>query len=139
MSFAASAGMVLLNKVALSSFGFNCPNALLLFQCSLCGLMVQISGLLGFVRLEPWNTNIVKIWFPVNVIFVGMIGTSFYSLRDLGVRHAQPFKHPPLPACGTICSDTYSAQAQERRPSCLQSPCPSVNACCMTADVWLCL
>ena len=78
--------MVLLNKVALSSFGFRSPNALLLFQCAVCAALVQISGLVGALRLEPWNWAINKIWFPVNLIFVGMIGTSFYSLALLGVR-----------------------------------------------------
>ena len=43
---AASAGMVLLNKVALSSFGFHSPNALLLFQCSVCAALVQVCGVL---------------------------------------------------------------------------------------------
>ena len=77
--------MVLLNKVALSSFGFQCPNALLLFQCALCAALVQISGLVGAIKLEPWSAAITKIWFPVNLIFVAMIGTSFYSLKMLGV------------------------------------------------------
>ena len=26
------------------------------------------------VRLEPLRWNIVKLWLPVNIIFVGMIG-----------------------------------------------------------------
>ena len=47
--------------------------------------LLQVSGLVGALRLEPWNWNITKIWAPVNMIFVGMIGTSFYSLALLGV------------------------------------------------------
>ena len=84
--------MVLLNKVALSSFGFQCPNALLLFQCALCAALVQGCGLVGLIKLEPWSAAITKIWFPVNLIFVAMIGTSFYSLQALGVRpmHCSP-------------------------------------------------
>ena len=86
--------MVLLNKVALSSFGFQCPNALLLFQCALCAALVQISGLVGAIKLEPWSAAITKIWFPVNLIFVAMIGTSFYSLKLLGVRPVSEAQAP---------------------------------------------
>ena len=41
---------------------------------------------MGLLRLEPWNLAITKLWAPVNMIFVAMIGTSFYSLALLGVR-----------------------------------------------------
>lgn len=76
--------MVLLNKAALSSFAFQCPNSLLFFQCALCVVLVQATAWLGFIKLEPWNMKIVRVWLPVNVIFVGMIATSFFALKDLG-------------------------------------------------------
>lgn len=34
---------------------------------------------------RTWQVEIVRIWLPVNVIFVGMIGTSFWALRSLNV------------------------------------------------------
>lgn len=81
----ASISMVLLNKVALSSFDFNSPNALLFFQCALCVLLVKACQGAGLVKLEPFNMQIIRVWLPVNVIFVGMIGTSFWALRSLNV------------------------------------------------------
>lgn len=78
--------MVLLNKHALASFDFNAPSALLFFQCALAVVLVKICELLGFVKqLQPLKKDLVLIWFPVNLIFVGMIGTSFYALQTVGV------------------------------------------------------
>lgn len=76
--------MVLLNKAALSSFDFHSPNSLLFSQCALCVVLVQLCAWAGVVKLEPWNNKIVQVWLPVNVIFVGMIATSFFALKDLG-------------------------------------------------------
>ena len=82
--------MVLLNKAALSSFDFHCPNSLLLFQCALSVVLVQLCALSGLVKLEPWNLKIIRLWLPVNIIFVGMIATSFLALKDLGARLPMP-------------------------------------------------
>ena len=183
---AASAGMVLLNKAALSSFEFNAPMSLLFFQCVVCVALVRLSALLGkleakcpalsytssnylhafthqgnqlatktmphdvnmgftgiiciayhvqhhsgsaahtqmerlggkaidvinlcgksyltaslltkegcagFIKVEPINFPIVKLWFPVNLIFVGMIFTSFFALKALGVPMATVLKN----------------------------------------------
>lgn len=81
----ASISMVLLNKVALSSFQFHSPNALLFFQCMLAVALVQACKLAGLVKVEPLTIQVARIWLPVNVIFVGMIGTSFYALQNLNV------------------------------------------------------
>ncbi|DBB06525.1 hypothetical protein WJX77_006771 [Trebouxia sp. C0004] len=81
----ASASMVLLNKAALSSFDFNSTTSLLFFQCLVCVILVKLADLLGLVTLEPWNMKIIQAWFPVNLIFVGMIWTSFFALKNLGV------------------------------------------------------
>ena len=89
----ASAGMVLLNKAALSSFNFNAPMSLLFFQCIVCVILVRLSAFLGFIKVEPWNPAIIKLWFPVNLIFVGMIFTSFFALKNLGVPMATVLKN----------------------------------------------
>lgn len=52
---------VLLNKVALSSFDFGSPNALLFYQCALCVLLVHICRLAGLVKVEPFNWQIIKV------------------------------------------------------------------------------
>lgn len=75
----------LLNKAALSSFDFKAPDSLLFFQCFLCVVLVKVFAMLGYIKVEPFNWNIVRVWYPVNLIFVGMIITSFWALKDLGV------------------------------------------------------
>lgn len=52
---------VLLNKVALSSFDFGSPNALLFYQCALCVLLVHACKLAGLVKVEPFNWQIIKV------------------------------------------------------------------------------
>lgn len=52
---------VLLNKVALSSFEFRSPNALLFYQCALCVLLVHACRLAGLVKVEPFNWQIIKV------------------------------------------------------------------------------
>ncbi|EFJ47809.1 hypothetical protein VOLCADRAFT_105037 [Volvox carteri f. nagariensis] len=81
----ASGSMVLLNKHALASFGFTAPTALLCFQCLLAATLVKSCELFGLVKLQPLRKDLVMVWFPVNLIFVGMIGTSFYALKEVGV------------------------------------------------------
>ena len=44
---------------------------------------------LGLIDVEPLNPKIVRIWLPVNVLFVGMLGTSFMALRTLNVAMVQ--------------------------------------------------
>jgi GDP-mannose transporter len=75
----------LLNKAALSSFDFKAPDSLLFFQCALCVVLVRLFALFGYIKVEPFNWNIVRVWYPSNLIFVGMIITSFWALKDLGV------------------------------------------------------
>jgi len=100
---AASASMVLLNKATLSSFAFTSPISLLLFQCLVCVVLVRGCSVAGAVKLEPWSFAIARLWFPVNVIFVGMIWTSFFALKHLGVPMATVLKN--MTNLFTICGD----------------------------------
>lgn len=95
--------MVLLNKATLSSFAFTSPISLLLFQCLVCVVLVRACSAVGAVKLEPWNFAIARLWFPVNVIFVGMIWTSFFALKHLGVPMATVLKN--MTNLFTICGD----------------------------------
>lgn len=76
---------VLLNKMALSSFNFHSANALLFFQCALCVFMVKAFEAFGLIKLEPFNLKVARVWVPVNIIFVAMIGSSFWALQLLNV------------------------------------------------------
>lgn len=82
---ASSAGMVLLNKFALSAFGFNSITSLLIFQCLFCVVAVRTTAALGLIKLEPWSWKVAATWFPANVVFVCMLWTSFPALQLLGV------------------------------------------------------
>jgi GDP-mannose transporter len=92
---AASGSMVLLNKHALNpkSFGFTAPNALLAFQCALAVLLVKACEFLGYVKPQPFKRDLVKVWFPVNLIFVAMVGSSFYALQHVGVAMVTVWKN----------------------------------------------
>lgn len=113
---AASGSMVLLNKHALNpkSFGFTAPNALLCFQCALAALLVKICELAGLVKLQPLKRDLIGIWFPVNLIFVGMIGSSFYALQHVGVAMVTVWKNVSnfvTAVCDvTIYKKSYSSQ-----------------------------
>lgn len=91
----ASGSMVLLNKTVLNpkSFGFTAPTALLCFQCILSVIMVKMCEAAGAVKLQPLTWQLVRIWFPVNLIFVGMIGSSFYALQFVGVAMVTVWKN----------------------------------------------
>ncbi|KAK9866984.1 hypothetical protein WJX84_002242 [Apatococcus fuscideae] len=89
----ASAGMVLLNKAALSSFDFTSPVSLLFFQCFVCVVLVKVTQAAGFIKLEPFSWDIARLWFPVNIIFVGMTWSSFAALKNLGVPMATVLKN----------------------------------------------
>jgi GDP-mannose transporter len=82
-----SSTLILFNKHALSSFSFSCPNALLFFHCFLSVVLVKLCEICGLLRqpIEPLKWSIVKIWFPVNLIFVGMLVSSFFALKLIGV------------------------------------------------------
>eukprot|EP00775_Hariotina_reticulata_P013510 gene13510-13635_t len=77
--------MTLLNKAALSAFHFTAPTALLCFQCSLTLALVYVAYALGFGKPPVMNLRLLQLWLPVNVLFVGMVWTSFYALSSIGV------------------------------------------------------
>ena len=85
--------MMLLNKATLSSFGFESPISLLFFQCAVCAGFVRVCDAVGAVKLEPWSFRIARLWFPVNIIFVAMLSTSFFALKELGVPMATVLKN----------------------------------------------
>jgi GDP-mannose transporter len=112
----ASGSMVILNKAALNpkSYGWTAPNALLCFQCALAALLVKVCEALGYVKLQPLKRDLVAVWFPVNLIFVGMIGTSFYALQHVGVAMVTVWKNVSnfvTAICDvTIFGKSYSTQ-----------------------------
>eukprot|EP00199_Chlamydomonas_sp_CCMP681_P000717 CAMPEP_0119105772 /NCGR_PEP_ID=MMETSP1180-20130426/3641_1 /TAXON_ID=3052 ORGANISM="Chlamydomonas cf sp, Strain CCMP681" /NCGR_SAMPLE_ID=MMETSP1180 /ASSEMBLY_ACC=CAM_ASM_000741 /LENGTH=432 /DNA_ID=CAMNT_0007090911 /DNA_START=55 /DNA_END=1353 /DNA_ORIENTATION=+ len=80
-----SAGTTLFNKHALSTFGWPAPSTLLFFQVAMAVFLLQAMDVLGFITLQPLRWESVRIWLPVNLIFVAMNVTGFYALQDVGV------------------------------------------------------
>lgn len=80
-----SMSMVLMNKHVLSNFEYSCTNSILLLQNIVSVLFVVLGNITNLIQTEPMRMDIVKLWLPVNLIFVGMIWTGFFSLKYLGV------------------------------------------------------
>lgn len=68
-------------RYVLSSYGLRAPNSLLFYHCALAVLLVEACRSARLVRLEPLRWPLVKAWLPVNLLFVGMLVTSFYALQ----------------------------------------------------------
>ncbi|KAI3801530.1 hypothetical protein L1987_29637 [Smallanthus sonchifolius] len=81
----SSCSMILLNKVVLSSYGFNAGISLMFYQNLICSVIVIILGLCGAVSLEKLSWKLVKVWIPVNLIFVGMLVSGMYSLKYINI------------------------------------------------------
>lgn len=68
-------------RYVLSSFNFKAPNTLLLYHCALAVALVEVCRAARLVRLEPLRWPLIRLWLPVNLLFVGMLVTSFYALE----------------------------------------------------------
>jgi GDP-mannose transporter len=81
----SSGANTLLNKEVLARHGFHAVHLLLLFHCALAVMFVYGVAWAGVARLEPLTRDVLRLWLPVNVIFVGMLATNFYALQSVGV------------------------------------------------------
>ncbi|XP_050237117.1 GDP-mannose transporter GONST2-like [Mercurialis annua] len=81
----SSCSMILLNKVVLSHYDFNAGISLMLYQNLICCLAVAVLSLCGAVSVEKLNWKLVRVWIPVNAIFVGMLLSGMYSLRYINI------------------------------------------------------
>ncbi|KMT09152.1 hypothetical protein BVRB_6g132580 isoform B [Beta vulgaris subsp. vulgaris] len=81
----SSCSMILINKFVLSSYNFNAGISLMLYQNFVSVIIVSTLSVLGVVSTEPLTWKLIKVWIPVNVIFVGMLITSMFSLKYINV------------------------------------------------------
>ncbi|KAM3289959.1 GDP-mannose transporter GONST1 isoform X2 [Capsicum chacoense] len=81
----SSCSMILVNKYVLSSYNFNAGISLMLYQNFVAVVVVSILSFFGVVSTERLTLRLIKVWLPVNVIFVGMLITSMLSLKYLNV------------------------------------------------------
>ncbi|CAK9146916.1 unnamed protein product [Ilex paraguariensis] len=81
----SSCSMILVNKCVLSSYGFNAGISLMLYQNFVSVVVVSMLSIFGVISTEPLTWRLIKVWLPVNVIFVGMLITSMFSLKYINV------------------------------------------------------
>ncbi|XWS71590.1 hypothetical protein CRYUN_Cryun03dG0151100 [Craigia yunnanensis] len=81
----SSCSMILLNKVVLSSYNFNAGISLMFYQNLISCLVVAILGLCRVVLVEKLNWKLIRVWIPVNIIFVGMLVSGMYSLKYINI------------------------------------------------------
>ncbi|KAL5993018.1 hypothetical protein ACLOJK_013938 [Asimina triloba] len=81
----SSCSMILVNKFVLSSYDFNAGISLMLYQNLVSVVIVSTLSFLGIISTEPLTWRLIRVWFPVNVIFVGMLITSIFSLKYINV------------------------------------------------------
>jgi GDP-mannose transporter len=82
--------MVLINKfVALSvaaEYRHAIPNlAVVWLQCAVAVFILEVARSLNFIEYPLLQWTIVKVWIPVNIIFVAMLTTSFLTFVYLSV------------------------------------------------------
>ncbi|XP_074566822.1 GDP-mannose transporter GONST1-like [Curcuma longa] len=80
-----SISMILVNKLVLSGYDFNAGISLMLYQNLVSVTIVSALSLFNIISTEPLTWKLVKVWLPVNVIFIGMLITSMFSLRYMNV------------------------------------------------------
>ncbi|KAA8543756.1 hypothetical protein F0562_022067 [Nyssa sinensis] len=81
----SSCSMILLNKIVLSSYAFNAGISLMFYQNLISSVIVLVLGFCGMVSLEKLSWKLIKVWIPVNVIFVGMLVSGMYSLKYINI------------------------------------------------------
>ncbi|XP_062096485.1 GDP-mannose transporter GONST1 isoform X1 [Humulus lupulus] len=81
----SSCSMILVNKFVLSGYDFNAGISLMLYQNLISVIIVSVLNFLGVISTEPLTWRLIKVWLPVNVIFVGMLVTSMFSLKYINV------------------------------------------------------
>ncbi|KDO50304.1 hypothetical protein CISIN_1g022936mg [Citrus sinensis] len=77
--------MILVNKFVLSGYNFDAGISLMVYQNFISVVTVTILSFLGVISTEPLTWRLIKVWLPVNVIFVGMLITSMFSLKYINV------------------------------------------------------
>ncbi|KAH9661824.1 GDP-mannose transporter GONST2 [Citrus sinensis] len=81
----SSCSMTLLNKVVLSTYNFNAGISLMFYQNLISTLVVAVFGFFGAVSVEKLNWKLIKLWIPVNLIFIGMLVSGMYSLKYINI------------------------------------------------------
>lgn len=80
-----SCSMILLNKLVLSGYNLNAGISLMFYQNLVSVVVICSLRASGTIATEPITWKLICIWFPVNLIFVGMLVSSIFSLKYINV------------------------------------------------------
>ncbi|KAJ8452675.1 hypothetical protein Cgig2_005011 [Carnegiea gigantea] len=81
----SSCSMILLNKVVLSTYGFNAGISLMFYQNLISTVIVAALSICGAVSVEKLSWKLIRVWLPVNLIFVGMLVSGMFSLKYINI------------------------------------------------------
>ncbi|KAK1644421.1 hypothetical protein QYE76_062226 [Lolium multiflorum] len=109
----ASCSMILVNKFVLSGYGFNAGISLMVYQNIVSVIIVSTLSLSGVIPTEPLTWKLIKVWLPVNIIFVGMLITSMFSLKYINVAMLTILKN--VANVLTASGETYFFKKQHDR------------------------
>ena len=88
-----STSMVLVNKLLLSTYKFRFPMVLLFHQNMMTVNSLYVAKELGVTTYEPLERGKVLKWLPMDIFFVLMLLTGFYSVQLLSVPMITIFKN----------------------------------------------
>jgi heme/copper-type cytochrome/quinol oxidase subunit 1 len=74
-------------------------------QAVIAVIMVQIAKAMKWVEYPPFELKVALQWLPVNVFFVGMLCSGFFSLMYANIAIVQVFKN--LTNIITVSGDAY--------------------------------
>jgi GDP-mannose transporter len=102
--------MILANKAITTSVPEDLRNAIpkfsvILFQTIIATILVSVAKMLKYVEYPAFDTAVALQWLPVNVFFVGMLCSGFFSLMYANVAMVQVFKN--LTNIVTVSGDSY--------------------------------
>uniref|UniRef100_A0A0E0LQF3 Sugar phosphate transporter domain-containing protein n=1 Tax=Oryza punctata TaxID=4537 RepID=A0A0E0LQF3_ORYPU len=109
----SSCSMILVNKYILSGYGFSAGIFLMLYQNIVSVTIVSTLSLSGAIPTEPLTWKLIKVWLPVNIIFVGMLITSMFSLKHINVAMLTILKN--VANVITASGETYFFKKQHDR------------------------
>ncbi|XP_006659745.1 GDP-mannose transporter GONST1 [Oryza brachyantha] len=109
----SSCSMILVNKYILSGYGFGAGIFLMLYQNIVSVTIVSTLSLSGVIPTEPLTWKLIKVWLPVNIIFVGMLITSMFSLKYINVAMLTILKN--VANVITASGETYFFKKQHDR------------------------
>uniref|UniRef100_A0A0D9X3K4 Sugar phosphate transporter domain-containing protein n=1 Tax=Leersia perrieri TaxID=77586 RepID=A0A0D9X3K4_9ORYZ len=109
----SSCSMILVNKYILSGYGFSAGIFLMLYQNIVSVTIVSVLSISGVIPTEPLTWKLIKVWLPVNFIFVGMLITSMFSLKYINVAMLTILKN--VANVITASGETYFFKKQHDR------------------------